>query len=146
MSETAENLENQNLDAELADMSQAFGPDPATVEQQAQAVAEQQQQQGAADQWAGIVGMILKPAADILAPNWRLQDEEIKELSEAYGACAAELWPDVAEAGPWVSAVAVTGMVVVPRLGVPRTLPKPPPEQAPEPAPEKPGEGGGDGG
>ena len=132
----SESLDLQNLEGEAEKLAASLGPGPEVeAAQQAQQVAEIERE-SAGEEWAGVLSMVLMPATQILAPNWHITNAEIDQLSQAYGAVLAELFPDVAQAGPWVGAIAVTGMVVAPRIGIPRTLPPKKSPEKPEAKPE----------
>ena len=71
--------------------------------------------------------MVLDPAFQILAPNWKVTQTEVKQLAEAYGAVIDKYWPDgLTQYGPEVSAILITAMIVAPRAGTPPKLEKKP--------------------
>lgn len=68
------------------------------------------------------IAMILGAGFDILAPNWRVSEKEVKLLADAYAPLAEKYLPDPGNFGVEVSAILVTAMVLGPRLRTPRTL------------------------
>jgi hypothetical protein len=86
---------------------------------------------------ADMLLLIISPAFDLVAPNWRVTDKEKQLLAGAYGELIDAYFPNF-DLGPIGGALAVTAMVVAPRLNTPRTLPEPEGDGA--------AVGGGDGG
>lgn len=118
-------IDLQNLSEEADALADEFGPSTEQAEQLERQSQQLATQENAADEWAAILQMALGPGFAILAPNWGISPDEIKALSDAYAPCAAELFPDMGQAGPWVGAVMATAIVIGPRLGTPRKPPKP---------------------
>lgn len=72
-----------------------------------------------------LVQLVLGPAFALLAPNWKVKEAEIEQLSMAYGALLDKYFPDMQTAfGVEITAVLLTATVVAPRMaaGVPRVL------------------------
>lgn len=78
----------------------------------------------------GLVGGVLNMGFIVLAPNWQVAPEEVEKLTEAYTALLNKYCPDgLGEYGVEISAVMMTFAIVAPRLGTPRTAPKPKEEE-----------------
>jgi len=59
----------------------------------------------------------------VLAPNWQVTQPEVEQLSTAYGALIEKYFPNgkfFDEYSVEISAIMVTGMVVVPKMSLPR--------------------------
>lgn len=72
--------------------------------------------------------MVGGPWFDILAPNWKVGQDEKKQLSDAYGALLDKYFPDWSTRfGPELAAVVVSAAVFGPRLAakIPPRLPAP---------------------
>ena len=121
-----EALETFDQAGELAALAAEVGEDPAAD----QATPGQ----AAADDPAGrldtgqIITDLAKAAFSLLAPAWRVTDDECAALGQAWAPIADQalesLFPGgVAEgAGPWLTAIPLTLAVIGPRIGRPRTL------------------------
>jgi len=69
---------------------------------------------------AKLVEGILGPAFMIIAPNWKVSDSEISQLSAAYGAVLDKYFPDgLGQFGVEIGAALITAAVIVPRLKIP---------------------------
>lgn len=89
---------------------------------------------------ADVILMVGGPWFDILAPNWKVSQDEKKQLSVVYGALIDKYFPDWATRfGPEIACCVVTGAVFAPRIvgKVPRVLeaPKKPEDKADAAAP-----------
>ncbi len=75
--------------------------------------------------------MVLDPAFQILAPNWKIRQGEVEQLATAYAAVIDKYFPDSLNAyGPEISAVLVTAMILAPRAGTPPKVEKEPEKPA----------------
>lgn len=93
---------------------------------------------------AEILHPIISLAADKVAPNWNVTEEEKEALAGVYGGLMDKyLPPDLGgQYGPELGALVVTGSILLPRMGTPAQLPppkeeiqtesRPPPEQVPQ--------------
>ena len=76
---------------------------------------------GASEQLAGVFSMVISAGSEILGgrlgEQYKLFDQEIAQLSNAYAQAVDYYFPD-AEVGPGVTALLVTGMVVGPRYAM----------------------------
>lgn len=78
----------------------------------------------------GLVGGVLNMGFVVLAPNWKVAPEEVEQLTEAYTALLNKYCPDgLGQYGVEISALMMTFAIVAPRLGTPRTAPKPKEEE-----------------
>lgn len=72
-----------------------------------------------AQQLEPVLGMAFK----VLAPNWKVQAEEVQVLAESYGECLDYYYPDMGEAlPPWLTPLVVTAAIVGPRMNTPRKI------------------------
>lgn len=72
-----------------------------------------------AKQLEPLLGMTFK----MLAPNWRVQPEEVEVLAESYGSCIDYYYPEIQEGlPPWLTPLIVTAAIVGPRLNIPRNV------------------------
>ncbi len=79
---------------------------------------------------AELVAQVLGPGFALLAPAWRVSQDEIEALSEAYGAVIDKYFPaGLGAFGVEISAALATLAVIGPRLAMPRKA-APPPAQA----------------
>jgi hypothetical protein len=70
-----------------------------------------------------ILQPVLSMGFGILAPNWQVQPEEVEQLSEVYAALLDKYFPDgMGDYGVEITAVMVTGAIVLPRLKTPRKV------------------------
>ena len=76
-----------------------------------------------------LIYMAASPLVDIFLPGWRVSEDEKRAVAGAWGALIDKYFPEV-EMGVELTAIIVTGMVIVPRLGVDRKEP----EEATSPA------------
>lgn len=91
---------------------------------------EIQETAAAAIETVELLQAVIKPTADILAPNWKITDEESAALAGAYGPLLDKYFPDVAsDAGPEITAALVTVAILGSRAGMPRKLPPVEPKQ-----------------
>ncbi len=68
-----------------------------------------------------LVAPVVALACTMLAPAWNIQNEEVDALSSAYGDLLDKYFPEGAGAfGVELSALLVTGAIIMPRLGKPR--------------------------
>ncbi|RTR33518.1 hypothetical protein [Shewanella atlantica] len=68
-----------------------------------------------------LVAPVVALACTMLAPAWNIQKEEVDALSGAYGDLLDKYFPEGAGAfGVELSALLVTGAIIMPRLGTPR--------------------------
>jgi len=90
-------------------------------------VAQEEQAKDGEISSAELLQPLLTIGFSLLAPNWQIQQEEIEQLSEAYGALVDKYFPDTGldRFGPEISAVMVTAMIVMPRAKIPRIKKKP---------------------
>lgn len=68
---------------------------------------------------AGVLGITFGLVAARRGAHWNLSAAEAKQAGEAYGAVLDKYFPDM-RTGPEVAAVAVTAMIVLPRLAADR--------------------------
>jgi hypothetical protein len=78
---------------------------------------------------AEIMRPLLRATFDILAPNWKIDDQESAALAEAYAAVLDKYFPDGFPWGVEVNALLLTVAIIGPRF-------KTPPRNAPENKPE----------
>lgn len=120
----------QELQHEAAQIDASVSPAAAAAQQQQAAAANQQEAE-----WAALVVGLGAPVAQILAPNWQIQRAELEALGNAWAPILQQYFPDgPGSMGPWPGAILCTAMVVGPRIGVPRHLPKPEQGNASQPA------------
>ena len=65
-----------------------------------------------------ILLMAIGPLFDIFAPAWNVTEQEKTMLAGAYAQVVDKYFPDIAM-GPEFTAIAITGMVIAPRIGQP---------------------------
>ena len=112
----------------------AENPEPATPEEIASAAAlDQAALEGMAAPPAAIEATkaerkipteeLLKPLVGILcasvAPAWGIVEDEQQQLCLAYAAVIDKYFPEGLEFGPEITALIITGSIIVPRLGKP---------------------------
>jgi hypothetical protein len=68
-----------------------------------------------------VLVMVIGPLFDILAPAWEVSDEEKQSLAGAYAPVVDKYFPGM-DAGPEIVAIAITAMVIAPRMGKPRKI------------------------
>lgn len=82
------------------------------------------------------VALVLAPAFEILAPAWKVTSREVDQLAGAYAAVLQKYYPGgMAMLGPEFAAVAVTVMVIAPRINTARQSDQG--DAKPEPEPVK---------
>lgn len=102
-----------------------------TPEQQAESQAQEAFESGQ-EEYAEAVGVVLGPAFQILAPNWRVTDAEIQQLSISYAAVLQKYYPGgMGKIGPEFTALAITAMILAPRIRQPRHEQQQPEKQQP---------------
>jgi hypothetical protein len=77
-----------------------------------------------AEEYAGLVTVLISSAAAIAAPNWKITAEESKAIGDAAGPVLVKYFPD-ANPGPEMALLLTVGMVILPRLSIPRKLEEP---------------------
>jgi len=89
---------------------------------------------------AGALGLAFAIGAKVVAtqrgPHWELSAEETSQLGGAWAVVLAPYLTGMGAAAPWVSAVIVTGGIVVPRILADGTAAKALPADASEPDPK----------
>lgn len=83
-----------------------------------------------------LLTMLFRPTFDIVAPDWKVTDDECAMLGEAYGAVIDKYWPDF-QLGVELSAVIATAVVFGPRLKRSRKPEKKPADGATDGAPSE---------
>ena len=72
---------------------------------------------------AEILHPVLMMGFGVIAPNWQISDEEAFQLAEVYGQLIDKYFPDgMGNYGAEITAVMVTGAIVLPRLKTPRKI------------------------
>lgn len=102
------------LEAEATMMAGEADPALAAL----QAHQAQQAAEGVA-QWAALVAQLGKPATDIIAPGWRVSQEEWTALGQAWAPILQQYFPEATDLGPWPGAILCTALIVAPRIGRP---------------------------
>lgn len=88
---------------------------------------------------AEVLRPLMRAGFDILAPKWKVSDEESSQLATAYAAVLDKYFPDgvMGRWGAEFNAIILTVAIVGPRLKIaPRDVPKEKPEAAPRSAVE----------
>jgi hypothetical protein len=70
-----------------------------------------------------LIYMAASPLVDIFLPAWKVSEDEKRAVAGAWGDLIDKYFPDV-EMGVELTAIIVTGMVIVPRLGMDRKEPE----------------------
>lgn len=66
----------------------------------------------------GMIADLLRPLFDILAPNWKITNQEIDQLAKAYECVADKYNLGQYVNSPEVNAIIVTGIIFYPRLNI----------------------------
>ncbi len=112
-----------DVDALDALSAEAISSDPAAIAE-AEAAAEEMPT-------GEVLAMVLGPAFDVLAPNWKISDSESRQLANAYGAVIDKYFPGaLGNFGIELTAVVMTLAVIAPRMNKPRKLEPAKPEAA----------------
>lgn len=71
----------------------------------------------------GLLIAVLTPSFAIIAPNWQLRPDEVRQLAAAYTPVMLKYFPDgLGEVGPELAAVMVTLTILGSRIGTPRRI------------------------
>lgn len=66
---------------------------------------------------------LLAITCNVLAPNWKIQPEEVNALAESYGECIDYYYPELQDGlPPWLTPLLVTAAIIGPRLNMPRRV------------------------
>ena len=116
---------NPHADAEALDALalEAGATDPAAIA--AAEAADQEMPTGE------VLALVMGPAFEVLAPNWKISDSEARQLANAYGAVIDKHFPGaLGNFGIELTAVVMTLAVIAPRMHKPRKLEPAKPEAA----------------
>lgn len=97
----------------------------ATISDEAyeQVGAQVQQQPDNTPATKDILEPVLAMGFGVLAPNWQVQPQEVEQLADVYAQLLDKYFPDgLGDYGVEISAVMVTGAIVLPRLKTPRKV------------------------
>lgn len=73
-----------------------------------------------------LIAQVIQVTAEVIAPNWDLQQEECEQLGNVYGALLDKYLPDsgLEKYGLEISALMLTGIILKSRIGTPLKKPK----------------------
>lgn len=92
-----------------------------------QAAQGEQASEKTKSEMTDVLGMILGPGFELLAPAWNIQKQEVDALAEAYAVLIEKYFPGgLTTFGAEINAALVTIAILAPRIKMPRKIEEPP--------------------
>lgn len=121
--------DTSELDADVAAIGEEFAPEPEAPVKPVPPPPPQE----LVDAISGVLQITFGILVKVRGSHWALSPQEVTTASIAYAAVVHKYFPDM-EIGPEAAAIAVTGMIVLPRIVADNT--KKPAKPKARPAPE----------